>query len=613
MNKRNKDMKVNNALIAYLSTHLKANSNAMCARKAIAVMIEMHRRSVWRDARVVNIIAGATLHTDLKVSLAAAHFMLGNKTKGQDDDASDEEQTKHDTAEVAREIVGARKTAGRIKKLKKAKLMVKKQAEKKKKKAKGGSDGVVNFAVLDLVYDPQTLAEQIFARVRGNKEPFSFRLVLLNLTSRLIGRHQLFVMSFYSHVMRYLRPTQREVTQVLACVAQATHPLIPPDELHPLSKCLMNTFVSENNSSQVIAVGLNAIREVCARAPLALDADMLADLCEFRTYKDKGVMMAAKGLINQYRDTYPSLLPKAMRGKEGTMAVIAHKDNRPQYGQSTAATQVEGIDLLAKKAQQHEQEQPEDDEQEQDEDDEQGDGQQPDEDSDLDIDEDDLDELLDDDSDADEGEDDLQEEGEPRGKGTKRKRPDDEQQSTDTTSAAMFDRVLGQEDFAKIRRLKLKHDAEVAMGGKGKKPLSSQRAGGDEWETDSDAESDASGSEDEKSDDQEADTDRVNPDDLRGVSKKKRTRAEKLASVLKGRADKKKNKGKNKGAGDAAAAVVSMPNAVKSRNKPIMMVRNKRALQDKRKQDLQTKVAGLRKHIKNLRMKTGGKARRRKK
>jgi len=56
-----------------------------------------------------------------------------------------------------------------------------------------------------------------------------------------------------------------------------------------------------------------------------------------------------------------------------------------------------------------------------------------------------------------------------------------------------------------------------------------------------------------------------------------------------------------------------MPNAVKSRNKPIMMVRNKRALQDKRKQDLQTKVAGLRKHIKNLRMKTGGKARRRKK
>ncbi|CEL92915.1 unnamed protein product [Vitrella brassicaformis CCMP3155] len=99
-----------------------------------------------------------------------------------------------------------------------------------------------------------------------------------------------------------------------------------------------------------------------------------------------------------------------------------------------------------------------------------------------------------------------------------------------------------------------------------------------------------------------ADTDRVNPDDLRGVSKKKRTRAEKLASVLRGRVDKK-NKGKNKGAGAASAAVVSMPNAVKSRNKPIMMMRNKRAL-----------MAGLRKHIKNqLRMKTGGKARRRKK
>jgi protein SDA1 len=42
-------------------------------------------------------------------------------------------------------------------------------------------------------------------------------------------------------------------------------------------------------------------REMCARAPLAMSEDLLRDLAEYKTYKDKGVMMASRSLIQLFR------------------------------------------------------------------------------------------------------------------------------------------------------------------------------------------------------------------------------------------------------------------------------------------------------------------------
>jgi len=104
-----------------------------------------------------------------------------------------------------------------------------------------------------------------------------------------------------------------EVTKLLLYSAQAAHELVPPDVIQPVVRTMVNNFVTERNSSDVMAIGLNAIRELCARAPLAMDEDLLRDLAQYKLYKDRSVMMAARALIHLYRTSFPTMLHKKDR------------------------------------------------------------------------------------------------------------------------------------------------------------------------------------------------------------------------------------------------------------------------------------------------------------
>ncbi|CAK0912206.1 unnamed protein product, partial [Prorocentrum cordatum] len=98
---------------------------------------------------------------------------------------------------------------------------------------------------IDLINDPQALADRLLQRVSKGGEPFLFRLLLLHLVARLVGRHELLLLNLYPFVLKYLVPTQREVTKVLACLVEACHKQIPPDELRPVVMHVMNSFVTE--------------------------------------------------------------------------------------------------------------------------------------------------------------------------------------------------------------------------------------------------------------------------------------------------------------------------------------------------------------------------------
>lgn len=58
---------------------------------------------------------------------------------------------------------------------------------------------------------------------------------------------------------------------------------------------------------------LNAIREMCSRAPLVMTEDLLRDLAQYKNYRERSVMMAAKSLIHVYRSSMPHLLHKKDR------------------------------------------------------------------------------------------------------------------------------------------------------------------------------------------------------------------------------------------------------------------------------------------------------------
>jgi protein SDA1 len=208
----------------------------------------------------------------------------------------------------------------------------------------------LNFSALHLIHDPQGFAEKLFQKhLQNTKNRFSLenKLLILQLVTRLVGLHKLTIISLYSWFVRYLTPKQLNVTSFLASLAQATHDLVPPDVIEPLVVKIANEFVSEASASEVASAGINAIREVAIRQPLCMTETLLQDLVMYQRSKDKGTVMAAKGLQSLYREVYPELLQKKYRGKQATMGLRSGEVKQRQFGELEAGG-IEGIELLEK-------------------------------------------------------------------------------------------------------------------------------------------------------------------------------------------------------------------------------------------------------------------------
>ena len=105
-------------------------------------------------------------------------------------------------------------------------------------------------------------------------------------------------------------------------LAQSVHNLTPPDTLTPIIQRIAEEFVHPGVSSPVIAAGINTIREICRRQPWCMEEDLLGDLIEYRKSNDKGVVTAARSLLQLYREANPSLLKRRERVGKATTLVL---------------------------------------------------------------------------------------------------------------------------------------------------------------------------------------------------------------------------------------------------------------------------------------------------
>ena len=80
------------------------------------------------------------------------------------------------------------------------------------------------FPAIQLIHDPQALAEKLFKKLRQPGEKFEVKLLLMNFISRLIGCHKLVLLSFYSFLQRYLTSHQKDVSHILAYLIQVCWP-----------------------------------------------------------------------------------------------------------------------------------------------------------------------------------------------------------------------------------------------------------------------------------------------------------------------------------------------------------------------------------------------------
>lgn len=632
-----------NLVFRMLSDDERSAGTPAAAKRALSVVIELYKRRVWTDARAVNVVAEACFSHIPRNAVAAARFFLGIDeeidellAKEEDDDEDeDDEPTGPGGKKGGKQTSKSNKLRSSLKAPKIAKVTKKRMRLRRKtvamlKRLEHQQSNTVlvlktgeakrmhapRFPAIDLIHDPHNFAERLLRVVRNSTERFEVRLIQMNLISRVMGHHKLLLFPFYTFCQRYLQPHQENVTSVLACVIQASHDLVPPEEIEPLVKHLANNFVNDRTGPEVISVGLNSVRELVMRVPLITDGEgmreLIADLIAYRRHRrDRSIVISARSLLHELRRVNPKVLASRERGK------VYHASNvKPlEYGKERVSEGVEGVELLERWLLQKEKSEAGGD-QEQDQTWEADEGKEGDAEEDEEEDEGEGDdEEDDDDDDDDEKEDDAEEDEDEE---------DDEDDITEIEShnAAMIGgptarldatRMLTEEDFKRIRMLK-KLEQEGKLNPKKNKAKEDASARPKKVtkimghivvpihepsdDEDKDKMPTLSSSEEDDSEDEGKpayDPSIVNPQSLDGIKKKKRRElAEKLA-VMKAEQDAKKEV--------KSSRIINNTEKAK-RTKDFHMVQRSRGVQQKQKMSLREQRAGVKLHMKALEKKS---------
>ncbi|KAG6889780.1 hypothetical protein C0992_004198 [Termitomyces sp. T32_za158] len=516
-------------------------STALNGEEAIWAVIltkELWRKGIWTDAKPVTIIALGCFHPVTKVQSASLHFFLGSDEERADSDEDEDEV-----------------------------CMVYDVHYKKHNKP----TNTVNFPALQLLNDPQTFAEKLFDILNRHDKRFSLdhKILIMQLLSRVMGAHKLCILSFYTYIVKYLTHRQLRVPAILVALAQSVHDLTPPDAVTPVIRKLAHEFVHPGVGSEVIAAGLNAIREVCRRQPWSMEEDLLGDLIEYRKSRDKAVTAAARGLLQLFREVNPGMLKRRERGKDASMGLASGSQPLPFGHSADAAVDIDGLSLLEDHLQKLR------DEEgvtlgDEEEDEGAWDGwsvESESEDSDSDnewinVSEDDNDIVISD----------SEDEGE---------KAQTKPHAPPRTSTLATTKILTPADFALLNDLRIQEASKAVENGGGsyaKRKLASLEAS---------KKSVQSGEQEDSF---------ISENDILGPRKKaKADYAERMASIQKGREGREKFKS-NKGKVNKEVAS-SSTNREKARNKPIMMILSSGSVRGKKKASLREKQQKLRKHI----------------
>ncbi|KAI9741780.1 MAG: Severe Depolymerization of Actin [Cirrosporium novae-zelandiae] len=341
-NSKTTNHKLNRTVQSLLHNLVTADKTSPKGIWAVKITREMWKRQIWTDAKAVEIMKEASLAENEKVIGGGVRFFLGGDKEREEMEEESDDEEGIDIAKMRHQTGINKKTKKKAKAMERAITTVKKKEKNKNK------PHPLNFSALHLLHDPQGFAESLFSRHLQNpksKLNLEQKLLVLQLVSRLIGLHRLSLINLYSYFLKYLTPRQPSVTSFLASLAQATHPLVPPDVLEPLVQKIANEFVSEAAAAEVASAGLNAIREICVRQPLAMNDTLLQDLVMYRKSKDKGVVMAAKGLLSLYREVGAGMLKRRDRGKDATIGLRLGEKRNVRFGEEQAG-EIERIELL---------------------------------------------------------------------------------------------------------------------------------------------------------------------------------------------------------------------------------------------------------------------------
>jgi protein SDA1 len=360
------------------------SSTDIAAKRATDMVCELYRRQVWNDERTVAILASAVQSSNTTVMCRAMRFFLNIEERMADDQKAQEEYI-WDASQKIDYHKFSRKTKSRQRHVDRQ-VHNRKRQQRKREGSTNSTDEWMEvrddagveaskklYPAIELLRDPQGLAEGIMKKFKSSSTTssitYKIKLLMMNFVTRLVGNHELMLLNLYPLLQKYMGGHQRDVTAILAYTVQACHEMVPPNEVYGILKTMAHNFVTERCSEEQMAVGINAIRAVCARVPSVLSIEeskeswsssslsgcttavafdveaFVRDIAAYSNHRDRSVSIAGKAFTNFIREIHPTLLQGKDRGLKGS-ALHRAKVKPMRYGERKVAAGVEGADLL---------------------------------------------------------------------------------------------------------------------------------------------------------------------------------------------------------------------------------------------------------------------------
>ncbi|KAF5749191.1 protein SDA1 isoform X3 [Tripterygium wilfordii] len=350
MNQKHTNQSKNRSLQNVLFAMLQQEDETL-AKRSLGTVSELYRRKVWCDERTANAICRACFHSSSRIMIAALSFLLDYEKieDGEDSDNSsseDDSTLQNPQTLLSKEARYKAHHKGTLssKKKKKAKLQRAIRSMKRQQSMsseKSNSNYYSPLYHLKDAYIAQEFAEKLFSRLRTCNERFEVKMMMIKVIARTIGFYGLSFLNFFPYLQKYIQPHQRDVTHLLAAAVQACHHTVDETEAKELLRKIVDEFVHDRSRTEAIAVGLNVVREICLRVTWVMDADLLQDLVSYKKSHEKAVSIAARSLVTLFREICPSLLVKKDRGR------WYDSEARPKaLGEVKVFNSVPGVELL---------------------------------------------------------------------------------------------------------------------------------------------------------------------------------------------------------------------------------------------------------------------------
>ncbi|CAK60340.1 unnamed protein product (macronuclear) [Paramecium tetraurelia] len=309
-NKKHRNETLNKQIQNFIIDLIK-KSQENIAKRAIQIMIELYRKNIWKDNKCVNIIAQGCFNQNYKIKLLACYFLIETTETHVEVESSEDEADKYIQKKGKNKCV--KPTKAREHRVEREKKMADKKQRKKLQRL--SSSG--GFFALDQIYSPQDFAERLFDNLKKHdSERFSVKLAMMHLISRLIHRHKLLLIPFYTYIQKHLYPNSKDVAKLFAYLAESIHDQIPKEDLQPTIRHLIDQFVNDRCQELTLTMGLRGIYEILQKHPKILDKENITYLIHYIKYKNRNVSQAARSILNHFKDTNPQLLDKRLRGSK---------------------------------------------------------------------------------------------------------------------------------------------------------------------------------------------------------------------------------------------------------------------------------------------------------